>query len=176
MTLKELLEKKKTTLSEKWFDSMTRSYAPETQLFMKSTSDAFANPVGSTFSQNLQLLLDELISGSTREKWVSHLDPIIRIRAIQNFSPSQAIAFVMSLKHIIRKTLGKYLTGDAIHTELLEFESKIDEMAMAAFDVYMGCREQIYSLKANTEKNKIYKAFHRAGLVTEIAEDGPQVS
>jgi hypothetical protein len=31
----------------------------------------------------------------------------------------------------------------------------------------MECREKIYELKANEEKDKIYKAFKRAGLVKD---------
>ena len=44
---------------------------------------------------------------------------------------------------------------------------------MLAFDIYMGCRERLYDIKANEEKSKVYKAFKRAGLITEIQDDDP---
>jgi hypothetical protein len=31
----------------------------------------------------------------------------------------------------------------------------------------VACREQIYMLKVTTEKDKIYKAFQRAGLIVD---------
>ena len=44
---------------------------------------------------------------------------------------------------------------------------------MLAFDIFMGCKERLYDIKANEEKNKVYKAFKRAGLITEIQDDDP---
>ena len=38
---------------------------------------------------------------------------------------------------------------------------------MTAFDLFVRCREKIYSMKATEEQSKIYKAFARAGLVRE---------
>ncbi|MFW5640607.1 MAG: hypothetical protein ACOC0H_05540 [Thermodesulfobacteriota bacterium] len=56
---------------------------------------------------------------------------------------------------------------------LSAFERRIDDMSMAAFDIYMKCREAVFLMKANQEKNKVYKAFLRAGLVEEIPGDEP---
>ena len=50
---------------------------------------------------------------------------------------------------------------------------KIDRLLLLAFDIYMECREKIYDLKANEEKNKVFKAFKRAGLISEISDDRP---
>jgi len=35
------------------------------------------------------------------------------------------------------------------------------------FDIYMMCREKIYELKANEVRNRTYRAFKRANLITE---------
>ena len=40
---------------------------------------------------------------------------------------------------------------------------KIDDIVLIAFDIFMGCREKIYEIKANEERNKIYKAFATSG-------------
>jgi hypothetical protein len=175
MNLEILLEQKKEVITEKWFDVIIKTYPPDTSHFLKNKKDPFGNPAGAAFSQNLTDLLDKLIKGSDQENLVNLLDPIIRIRAIQDFSPSQAIAFVFSLKKIIRAILKKNLNDRDIANELLALESKIDELGMLAFDVYMSCREKIYSLKANEEKSRVFKAFKRAGLITEITEDGPDL-
>jgi hypothetical protein len=53
------------------------------------------------------------------------------------------------------------------------FESKVDSLSLIAFDKFMECREKIYQLRATEEKNRFYRAFERAGLVTELPEDGP---
>jgi len=91
---------------------------------------------------------------------------------VQNFTPSQAVGFVYLLKPIVRKYFGKNQKKLKLD-ELLELESKIDGMALIGFDVFMACREQIYSMKSNTERNTIYKAFARAGLIKEVPADEP---
>jgi hypothetical protein len=37
----------------------------------------------------------------------------------------------------------------------------------------MECREKVYQIKANETKNRTLRAFARAGLVTEVPEEGP---
>jgi len=172
MELKTLLEKHKTAIYKKWLDSVLKTYPQDTSRFLKTNKDHFANPVGSTLTNGLPGIFDELVNGPDRENVISFLDPIVRVRAIQDFSPSQAVSFIVSLKKIVRETLKKELNqNDKINKQLIRFESKVDELLFLAFDIYMGCRERIYDLKANEEKNKVYKAFKRAGLIVEISEE-----
>jgi hypothetical protein len=100
----------------------------------------------------------------------SYLDPIIRIRAVQNFTPSQAVAFILYLKEALRMSLTKELRDIRNVTEFSELESKIDRLSLMAFDIYMQCREKIYQLSANEMKNRTFRAFERAGLVSEKVE------
>lgn len=172
MPLKKLLEKNKTALQKKWFDSVAKTYPLDTSRFLKKNKDFFANPVGGNLSKGLVAILDELIKGPDRERVITYLDPIIRVRAIQDFSPSQAVAFVASLKDIVREALKKDLRrDDKIGSQLMQFERTVDELQLLAFDIYVGCRERIYDLKANEEKNKVFKAFKRAGLITDISDE-----
>jgi hypothetical protein len=104
------------------------------------------------------------------EAVTSHLDAIIRIRAVQNFTPSQAIAFVLSLKKVLRENLTKELRDSRIASELVTFETKIDRLCLMAFDIYMQCREKIFQIRANETRNRTFKAFARAGLISEAPE------
>jgi len=117
-------------------------------------------------------LLDQLINGMDLETITSHLDPIIRIRAVQNFTPSQATAFILSLKTVLRENLAKELRDPRIASEWVAFESKIDRLCLMAFDIYMQCREKIFQISANETRNRTFRAFARAGLITETPE-GP---
>jgi hypothetical protein len=73
--------------------------------FLKGQKDPFANPVGKTTHQSLDALVDALITGAGRDVMAAALDPILRIRAVQTFTPSKATSFVFSLKQIIRQHL-----------------------------------------------------------------------
>ena len=171
MELAALLEKKKEAIVNAWFEQVIQTYAPDTAIFYQNQKDAFLNPVGSTTRRSLTKLFDLLIKPG-EESPQEIIDPLIRIRAVQNFTPSRAVGFVFLLKPILRthfKKSGKKISADAI----MDLESRIDTLALIAFDVFMRCREKIYSMKTNVERDKIYKAFARAGLIKEVSADEP---
>ena len=168
MRPENILEQKKVSLLKQWFDLIIQTYPADTSKFLKTQKDPFNNPVGGTFSHGLEALFDALLKGMDEETITSFLDPLIRIRAVQGFSPSQAVYFIFALKPVIRETLQKVIREDPFLKEQFQFESKIDELGLLAFNIYMECREKIYQLKANELRNRTFSAFKRAGLVSEI--------
>ncbi|MFO7555065.1 MAG: RsbRD N-terminal domain-containing protein [Desulfobacterales bacterium] len=175
MRLNDLLVQRKTTLVKKWFAAAIGTYPPDTAKFLKNQKDPFSNPVGRTIYNGLEGLFDELLKETDQEAMRSLLDPIIRIRAIQNFSPAQATGFIFFLKDVIRENIQKEAFETQDFNELLSFESKIDGLGMIAFNIYMSCREKIYELKANEMRNRTFRAFERAGLVREMPADTPDL-
>lgn len=174
MKLKDLLEKRKSAIVKHWFNLVVDTYPSDTSRFLKKQKDHFANPVGTTISYNLEPLFDELVMDMDPDTITNLLDPIIRIRAVQViFSPSQAVAFIFSLKEAVRKILKKELLDNKILNELLLFESRIDELGLMGFEIFVKCREKIYALKATGERERVYRAFKRAGLVSELPEGKP---
>lgn len=177
MRLHELLVQKKTAIIDKWFGVVAESYPADTARFIKTQKDPFSNPVGGTTLNGLKGLFDELLGEMNLDKINSFLDPIIRIRAVQSFTPSQATSCVFSLKKIIRTHLNKSDFNDSgLLTELSEFDNKIDMTGLMAFDIYMKCREKIFQIKANEERNRTFSAFERAGLIKEVPAGSPKLS
>jgi hypothetical protein len=176
MSLNNLLERNKDAIVKKWLASVIDTYPADTSKFIKNQKDPFANPVGNTLSVNLGPLFDELLNEMDYKSIASYLYPILRVRAVQPIlSSSQSTGFIFSLKKVIREVLKKELSDPDILKELLHFESKIDELTLIAFDIYMKCREQVYEIKANEVRNRTFRAFERAGLLTEISADGPSL-
>jgi hypothetical protein len=89
------------------------------------------------------------------------------------FTPSQATAFILDLKIVIRNILKRDLQDPDMQSQLQALENRIDRMLLVAFDIFMRCREKIYSMKATEEQSKIYRAFARAGLVRENPDSEP---
>jgi len=166
MSLAKLLASQKSVIVRQWFDLVIKTYPSDTQQFFKSQKDPFANPVGQTTFNGLQSLFGEILKGIDRETVWPLLDPIVRIRAVQNFSPSEAVAFILDLKIIIRKVAGKALFAEPVLTDWIAFEHQVDALTLIGFDLYMTCREKIFALKADNERTKVLKAFTRAGLIT----------
>lgn len=146
------------------------TYPPETALFFKTQKDSIANPVGSVTLQGIEGLFEELLRGINYERVSTFLDSIIRIRAIQDFTPSQAISFVFLLKKVIREELKKEIMGNSLSGELSELESRIDNFALLAFDIFMKCREKFYELRANEIRLLTYGLLKKENLIIELPE------
>ncbi len=171
MTLYSCLHKDKTAIVDQWFEKVVSTYPDDTARFLKSQKDPFANPVGQTTIAGLSGLFDLILEGIDREAATSFLDPIIRIRAVQKFTPTRATGFILDLKPIIRKIVQQRLSVADNMQELLALEDRIDQLALLAFDIFMGCREKVFELKANEMRNRTYRAFARAGLIAESADN-----
>lgn len=149
MKLYSLLEQRKATIIDRWFQSVVETYPPETAQFLENQKNKFANPVGAAFFEALGPLFDELLQGTDPDTVVPLLDKVIRIRAVQDFAPSGAIAVVFLLKAVIRDELASEIREEGLSEELFLMESKIDSYALLAFDVYMKCRERVWEVKMN---------------------------
>jgi hypothetical protein len=172
MRLEKLIAKQKKQILSKWFEVLAATYPADTARFLKANPDGFTNPVGGTARRSMESLLDALIRNASPDELTPLLDPLIRIRAVQTmFSPSQATAFILDLKSILRTGLAGKIKDPQDRDDLQAFEQRIDHLLLIAFDIFISCREKIYHLKATEEQSKIYRAFARAGLVRENLED-----
>ncbi len=171
MDLKKLLQERKATIVRKWFNAVAETYPDDTSNFLKKHKAQFTNPVGYTISDGIEHLFDALLQGMLPDKVSSFLDGIIRIRAIQDFAPSEAVAFIFHLKKVIRQELGEeVLAQQGMSEDLRTFEAAIDDLALYAFDLYMNCREKIYELKANEARNMTYRLLQKAKLIDQNKE------
>ncbi|MCL5024289.1 MAG: RsbRD N-terminal domain-containing protein [Nitrospirae bacterium] len=165
--VRELLSGKKSVILEKWFNKVLEAYPAESSGFLKNKKKQFSNPLGYTISQALEGLLDALLEEELDFVRIAPLlDSVIRIRAVQDLAPSQALAFLFHLKKIIREEIGSDETQTLREREAIE--SKIDAMALISFDVYMKCREKIYELKSDELRNMTYRLLQKANLVREV--------
>jgi hypothetical protein len=168
MDIKDLLSEKRPDIIRGWFDLILKTYPQETAIFLKDQKDRFANPVGQTILRGIEDLFDEIVNGPDPEKVNEYLDNIIRIRAVQDFSPSDAIGFLFLLKNVIRKELLKDIRRNDLFEELLLIESGIDNLAGISFDIFMKCREKLYDLKANEVRNWTCRLLKSANMVKEV--------
>ena len=153
--LKDLLIKKKSSIINNWIQSIIETYPSKTSGFLKSQKDRFSNPVGYTISNSAEKIFEEIIAQNDIEKVKTSLSDLIKIRAVQNFSPSQATGFIFSLKNVIRKELNEEVIEEKVLSELIDFESYIDNVGLTAFDVYMDAREMLFKIRINEIKSRV---------------------
>lgn len=150
------------------------TYPPDTASFLRNQKDRFHNPVGHAIYEGIDGIFDVLIDGGDFDSSSPFLDNIIRIRAIQDFTPSSAISFIVLLKGVIREELeGANGAGAVSPEELSLLDSMIDNLLLLSFDIYMKCRERLYEIKADEVKRNTFKLLQRAKLICETEEDVP---
>jgi hypothetical protein len=173
MTLRELLEQKKDRIIDQWLDAMLSTYPVEAGVFYKQQKNEFSNPVGNIFAIGAKAIVEYLMAKSNVEQLCQHLDDIIAVRAVQDFSPSQAVSFIFSLKKVIEGAVRDDLSDPRILNEFVAFEAEIDQLMLFAFDIFVRRREKIYELRVDEIKRSIstiIKEKHRSSSEREPSE------
>jgi len=165
MNLIENLNQNKQKIIELWFNRIIDTYPLNTSQFIKKEQDPFSNPVGNITQTNIADIFEQFLLDKFDQQFLmDHLDPVIRVRAIQNFSASDAVGFIFDLKPIVRNVFKKQKFALEL-AEYISFEMRVDQLALYAFDVFMTCKEKIYDLKANEVRKQSFQALERANLL-----------
>ncbi|MFC1929303.1 RsbRD N-terminal domain-containing protein [Chloroflexota bacterium] len=164
---------KSTLILGKWSQLIFETYPADIARFPQNEGDRFVNPVGYVISQETRAIYDELLYGMNLERLTGSLNEIIRIRSVQDFSPSQAVGAIFLLKQAVREELAGEIAGNRFCAELLNFESRIDRLALLAFDIYMKCREKVYEIRVNevtAQREMALRILARTNATGEIGE------
>lgn len=157
--LREYLSEHRNAIVAEWYERVIAQYPPETAKFLRQRTDPFANPVGAVLREELGPLYDAVVTGGDAARVDQSLDRIIRVRAVQDFRPSDALAFLVELKRVIRQRAES--DGLACGAEIAAVESRLDGVLLAAVDVYSRCREQIYEIRVKDIRNRSLKMMER---------------
>ena len=170
MSLEKLLQQKKSVILERWFDSILETYPTDTRRFLQKKKNRFANPVAHEISRGIEEIFNNILKGANSEDVSPFLDKIIRIRAVQDLSPSQALGFMFDLKKLIREELAENMGESRISEDVWELERKIDAMGLMSLDIYTKCREKLYELRVKEVKNRVGRLIERANMMGGIPE------
>lgn len=170
MNFYDLLSKRKESIIEKSFDLTISTYPENTQEFFKEKKKQFTNPVGYTVYQAIKNIIEDLVKNSPLESFVPSLEEIIRIRAVQDLTPSAAVGFIFLIKKAVYEELHK----ETDSREVLGFFSQIDSLALVAFDIFMKYREKIYDLKAKELIDRTWWVLKKWNIVSEIEDETTQ--
>jgi hypothetical protein len=162
--LDDLLLAQKPAIVERWSELILETYPVDSRKFFRTQEDRFANPVGANIREGIEGLFDGLVKGiETQDSAFSEfLDQVIRIRAVQQFSPAKAVGFLFLLKTAVRETLDQELQSKEMLRELMDFESRIDGLALLAFNIYMQCRETLFDVRVNEIRSRVSRILERA--------------
>ena len=161
MSLGDLLRERTDTIVERWVETVLSSYSSEAAVLFQRQQDPFANPIGKTVRAGTRGTFQTILNGMDTEELRSHLDEIIRVRAVQELSPSEALSFVFSLRSVVRKVIPEMDADSRLHREVAEFDEKIDRVALVAFDLYAERREEVSQLRIKEVKRQVAWVFEK---------------
>lgn len=176
MAFLERLSQDRDLLVEKWGDLVLGTYPEETQAVWRKQKNRFANPVGNNIFDSCATLFDLVLAWDDACKIAEALDELVKIRAVQDFKPSQALSFVYLLKKLLRETYVEILKTDGGLEELMAFETRIDNMALIALDLYCKDRQRIFEMRVREVKMAQHNLLRRANMIVDITASGAESS
>ena len=153
MKLIDLLTENKIKILEKWIDHVLGCYPADTARIFKKQKDRFANPVGYQVSRTLTKLYEALLGDGDLSEAGNIVEDFVKILAVQEAKPSDAVSFIYMLKYVVREEGGKSGLDNIALSEWLDYEAKIDAIAYAVFDLYMASRERLYQIRIKEIKS-----------------------
>jgi len=185
--LEELIAQHRERIAACWFERVTATYPEQTTRFLRQQKDPFANPMGAALRRGMTLVVDALADGARLERagdvrkgdqpaqnpqaqaqaqgpesmLDEGLDSIIRIRSIQDTGPSEAVVFVLELKHVLAQQLAEGSSTGAAQAQQARLESLIEHLLLRAFDIFVSLREEVYRIRVNEISNRSMKTLER---------------
>lgn len=170
MELADRLAQARQEIVREWIRKTMEAYPTEALNVFKRNKDQFANPLPHIISKNIELLFDDFLNGVNAETTAPILAEIVRVRAVQDFTPSQALHFILELKTVVEKVLTD-TSGESVSLSAWRsFEDEVDKLAMMGADLYINCREKLFEIRANEIKNQTHMLIRRVNEMDKQKE------
>jgi len=173
-SLHALLWPHREAMAQRWADVVHGTYPFETVGFLRTATDRFTNPVGFCTGEAAKALMEAIFAEAPGEAAIRKaVDEIMRVRAIQDFSPETAVGIFFAMKDIVRDVVmsAQDKPVDCMPA-LWALESRIDAVALLAFGAYARSRETLHRLKVEETQRKQAQLLRLAGKKAARIERG----
>jgi hypothetical protein len=123
-----------------WFQRIANAHSEETAAFLGKQSDRFANPIAHAFREATESIYQALVESCDVDR--EALEYAIKIKAVQGHDPSEAVAFI----HLLKGLLREMPSGGISENEWMRLESRIDQIASIASEMFVANRCKIAQL------------------------------
>lgn len=151
----EIPRKHKKTVADRWVEAVFATYPLETTGFLRTKNDPFTNPVAHMTRQAADSLYDSMIGEEVDPADTkAAVDRFVKLRAVQKFTPGQSMAVFYLMKPILREEVMPEMLARGQISDYLEMESRLDTLALLAFDIYMSARETLADARIKEIRNQ----------------------
>ena len=129
----------------RWNEAVFATYPLDAAGLARTQADQFRNPGGHAIRQALEEVY-AAVSGRLSSETLLRcsLEMFVKLRAVQDFSPVQALGVMYLLKPLLRERILPACLQNGLLDEYLEAESRLDTAALLACDTYVASREQVF--------------------------------
>jgi len=173
--VRDTFEPHRSEALDRWRSLVFDSYPEEAARFFRKEKDGFKNPVGQAINRATETILDGVLLERGADGLPEALEAIIRIRAVQDFSPAEAVGFVFLLKRAVREVLEGASPEGVPASVQSELEARIDALALSAFEIYTRCREQVFEIRVRAAQRRTALLLERFNRETPGGEPGDAV-
>ena len=160
--LEEWLAAHGEELRRAWLEATAARYGDVFRHFVRRQPDPFANPSGAILREGTGRLLTALAEPADAAVLREVLMPMIRLKAVQDVPPSEALAFVPLLKELVPAD-GADAPSPAARAELAR---RLDALLLVAFDVFVECRQTVYQLRVHEMQRNVARLLQREASPT----------
>lgn len=148
MNVSAIFQEHSKEIISAWIDIVHSTYHFDTKGFLRTKKDRFCNPVGE-MTETVAKYLYDAVAGEPIDVTVvsGKLERFVKLRSVQDFSPSQGIGILYLMKPIMRTKLMPLFVAANKLDDYLEAESRLDTLALMAFDIYISTRETLAEMR-----------------------------
>jgi len=141
----ELCRAAQEQILAQWNEAVFASYPLAMPGFARTKTDQFRNPGGHAIRLALEEIYNSVSGGLSSEILLrSSLEMFVKLRAVQDFTPVQALGVVYLLKPLLRERVLPACLQSGLLEEYLDAESRLDTAALLACDIYVTSRERVF--------------------------------
>lgn len=155
--MKDFLTARRTPIVEEWFARTLESYPPQTAHFLKGVVDRFRNPAGHSLRENLAALFDAVLLSDDWPEATRALRDLVQLRAVQDFTPDEAVAFIALLKPIIRDAAAQVPDARFANPTLDVVNDRIDRLTQLGHALHQQCRARIEEIRTNDARRRTWQ-------------------
>jgi hypothetical protein len=169
----ELCRAEREQILAKWNEAVFATYPLNTTGFARTQEDQFRNPGGHAIRLALEEVYNAVSGQLSSEKLLrDSLEMFVKLRAVQNFTPVQALGVMYLLKPLLRERILPACLQNGLLDEYLEAESRLDTAALLACDIYAASRERIFEERIGEIKRQHAQIVRWARKKDEAGEEG----
>lgn len=165
MTVREVLGEGRDAVLERWRDLIRAADGRAGTALPTRGSDPFHDPMGAALDKGTAAILEALLGDGEPEAARPGVDEIVRVRSVQELTPSQALGFVFLLRRALQDVAGE--TGDAADWRPLD--ARLDTISLQAFEAYVAFREKVFDIRVREAARANSVLLRRARLAADSA-------